>query len=339
MIRQARLFSRPSSWAQSASWRCHSSSQLTRASFSSRASSAAPQHIQISSTTSQQRAVRHRASTLLRQSPSARRAFHYNPQPYQPHPQPGKSWLKVLRDMALGSLLTIVLSTAYDYYEERQYMQKYKAEEEWAEDLRVQLAREFDEARSTPVDDSDAGAANRDFERQRKLRELTFALPPRVAGERAAEEAGWLPGFPYGDELHGKERVPAEETKMYITKDDYGGISSVLIAVNVDVDQQQDAPSADHAYYTPPTFAPAVDSGLDERRVRPSEWEDAGGTVLGELVARVRMQKDLWKRQGRLSQVEEDYLLVVLYLRNRTWMFLLDRGEVQPLSGIVNILK
>lgn len=235
--------------------------------------------------------------------------------------------------MALGSLLTIFLSTAYDYYDERQFMKHVEAEKEWAEDLRVQLARDFEEARSTPLDDADP--ANRDFERQRKLRELTFALPLRVAGDRAAEEAGWLPGFPYGDELHGKERVPAEETKMFVTKDEYGGISSVLIAVNVDVygqeTRQDDA--ADNF-----TFAPAADSGPDERRVRPAEWEDAKGSVLGELVARVRMQKESWKRQDRLSQVEEDYLLVVLYLRNRTWMFLLDRGEVQPLSGIVNIL-
>lgn len=253
--------------------------------------------------------------------------------------------------MALGSFLTIALSTAYDYYEDRQYMKQAAADQEWAEDLRVQLVRDFDDARQTPLDET--AGANADFERQRKLRELTFGLPLRIVSAQEIEEAGWLPGFPYGDELHGKERVPAEETKMYIGKDELGGISAVYVAANVDIDQKapshqygdadtdadNDGSNRDDARSLASRFAPPMDTGPDERRVVPREWEDAAGNVLGELVARVRQQKDLWKRQGRLSQVEDDFLLVVLYLRNRTWMFLLDRGEVQPVSGIANILK
>ncbi|KXJ86948.1 hypothetical protein Micbo1qcDRAFT_168054 [Microdochium bolleyi] len=348
MIRQARALTRPSSRACTAPTGGHNPPLRpwqSTASFSSRSSLTKTPPTVSSSTLSQTKAPRPSAPWAPRPNGTPRRFFHYNPQPYQPHPQQGKPWLKVLRDMALGSVLTIALSTAYDYYEERQYMKQATADQEWAEDLRVQLVREFDEARRTPLDET--AGDNADFERQRKLRELTFGLPLRVVSAQEIEEAGWLPGFPYGDELHGKERVPAEETKMYVGKDELGGISAVYVAANVDVDQKvpqeqygeesDDNSSGDRTFAS--RFAPAMDTGPDERRVVPREWEDAAGNVIGELVARVRQQKDLWKRQGRLSQVEEDFLLVVLYLRNRTWMFLLDRGEVQPVSGVANILK
>lgn len=234
----------------------------------------------------------------------SRRFFHYNPDPYQ---KPRKPWLKTLRDMALGSALTILLSFAYDYYEERQYIKEFFEEQSRIEDVRLQLSDEFARARSEPDE----------FDREAKLRDITFKIPTLVTD--VPEDMGWLPGFPVGDELYAKERVPVSETKMYAVSHVEGGFSGLIIAANVDV---EDPPG-------PPYFRP----------VPREEYNDAAGCVIGELVARARIQKDLWRKQGKLPRHDDDFIAVFLYIRNHSWIFALDGDVVRPDHGLHNILK
>ncbi|RYP92511.1 hypothetical protein DL770_001377 [Monosporascus sp. CRB-9-2] len=222
----------------------------------------------------------HLRSQCLRHE--ARRSFYHQPNQtgyYQ------KSKTRIIRDMALGSALTLGAFFAYSSYSYRKALKGLEAEADETRGVYKEFARRFAEAREAKDHD--------------RLREATFEFSRRLLSMHgdAIFEAGPLPPYPEEDELHGKEKIPPEDTLMFVEKDEGRFITVAQVSVNLDLEELD----SDWKRY--------IDGEVD---VNPAHDK------LGELLTRFEYQVEFWRKQEKLRGGE---LFVVFALRDKYWTF------------------
>ncbi|KAL7620169.1 hypothetical protein AAE478_009162 [Parahypoxylon ruwenzoriense] len=205
--------------------------------------------------------------------------------PYGYYPPPRSRGAR-LRDMALGSALTICAWAAYEAYAYLQFEKDQRALEagiEHARSVRIEYEAKFAEARR-------AG----DHER---LRELTFEFARllHTQFDDSWDEVGPLPGYPKSHRAFGKHTIPEEDTLMFINYDEENGAFIVNIAVNAE---------AHEAHRLPPG---------------PSEPVDLRDGTFAELILRFNHQAVQWKDQGWFK--EDDELHVTFILRDKFFSY------------------
>ncbi len=185
--------------------------------------------------------------------------------------------------MALGSVLTVTAYVAYTLYRYRKTLKSLEAEVGASKHVYEEFARRFAEARDAKDHD--------------RLREVTFDFNRRLLSRHgdAIFEAGPLPPYPEEDELHGKEKIPVEDTLMFVEKDEDRFITVVQVAVNLDFEE--------------------VDS---EWQRRPDTLVDPVDDKLGELLTRFEYQVEFWRKQEKLRGGQ---MFVVFALRDKFWTF------------------
>ncbi|ORY65397.1 uncharacterized protein BCR38DRAFT_484823 [Pseudomassariella vexata] len=196
-----------------------------------------------------------------------------------------------IKDMAIGSVLTIGAFFIYKYYTLRQ---AFRELQEFAEDSKEVIAIK-EEFRQLFAEARESGDHDR-------LRDVTFSLPRRLFDKYPGEivESGPLPGYAVDDELYGKERVPAADTLMFVEEDQETGLIGVVqIAINLELEDLRDRHSAKIA--------------LDPK-------EDK----LAELFRRVAHQATMWKSEGKLD--DDGQMMVVFQLRDQAMTCLLVKG-------------
>ncbi|KAK7753299.1 hypothetical protein SLS62_004818 [Diatrype stigma] len=230
------------------------------------------------------------------------RSFHYQPNQgdipvYFQDPKKPKS--RIVRDMLLGSLLTITVSFAFALYRYQHVLQGISEVEAHAE----AVAEEYEEFR-------EMFARAHEAEDHGKLREATFAFVRSLCKKRDGShggepfEAGPLPPYPEDDELRGKERIPAEDTLMIVETNDDDFITNVQVAVNLDLEDLE---------------AVALYDDIENRRNKnPRQLADPTEDKLAELLSRFEWQVETWRQQDRLKGGR---MLVTFALRNRLWVF------------------
>ncbi|KAI0134532.1 hypothetical protein BJ170DRAFT_610251 [Xylariales sp. AK1849] len=222
-----------------------------------------------------------------------------------------------LRDYAIGAALTVGGYYGWNIY--RLWGLRAKLESELKEKI-VELKAEAQAMQSAFAEARRSG----DHE---KLRELTFNIwrmdeTSDDGSGQPGKEVGPLPGLPFDDEMAGKELVPAEDTLMFVRKDDEGRIAELSVAVNVEFDELYRG-MAD----------PPVELHKDKLR---------------ELLRRIDDVVKLWQRQGRLieertnsqgSAIEGVVILTVtLVLRDKAWIFDYGDGHFHSIqSGSVGL--
>lgn len=226
------------------------------------------------------------------------RSFHYQPNQGD-HPvyfqEPKKPKKRIVRDMLLGSLLTITAAFAWTLYRYQRALEGLEAD---GDSDAESAAREYEDFR-------EQFARAREAEDHLKLRDVTFRFV-RALGERHPDsggvplEAGPLPPFPEDDELRGKERIPAEETMMFVETDEDDFITTVQVAVNLDL---EDLEAGEFNY---------------DRNRNPHQSADPSEDKLAELLWRFEWQVEYWREQDRLKGGR---MFVVFGLRNRLWAF------------------
>ncbi|KAI1392985.1 uncharacterized protein F4822DRAFT_147589 [Hypoxylon trugodes] len=204
---------------------------------------------------------------------------NYAPGPYF-YPPP-KSRGSRLKDIAIGSGLTISAYLAYIYYQYRQLSKEMReAAKQYEQDevLEMEFDHAFTEARYAGDQD--------------RLKELTFELARAISKGRV--EVGPLPRLPEGDKSHGKDNIPEEDTLMFIV--DHDG-DSLIVHLAVNAESQEIFQSA---------------SRTDD----PADQKDS---PLLEIILRVNYQAAEWIREGILG--EDGDLLVTINMRDRHFGF------------------
>lgn len=188
--------------------------------------------------------------------------------------------------VALGSALTVTAYLSYigyTYYQVRKALKSLQAEAEETRGVYGDFAQQFAEAREA--------------QNHERLREATFGFIRRLLSKHgdAIFEVGPLPPFPEDDELHGRERIPAEDTLMFVEKDEDRFITVVQVAVNLDFKEVE-----------------------SEWNSKPDRLVDAADDKLGELLTRFEYQVEFWRKQDKLRGGQ---LIVVFALRDKFWTF------------------
>ncbi|KAI1077719.1 hypothetical protein F5B20DRAFT_259646 [Whalleya microplaca] len=251
------------------------------------------------------RHIRLRARPTTRRSAVPHRQFRTGPQHnfnYTPQPQPTyyrpQSWRSRLRDMAIGSGITIGAYLIYQSYRYRRFVKELKGTEE---EIKAVLAKrlEFSNALAEALEAGD----------HERLREVVFEFH-RAAFAPFAEivEVGPLPGFPEGDELYGKETIPVEDTLMFVEHDpaDKDRVAVVNVIINAGVDELERVPSGQ-----------VVLAGSKKGK-------------LGELLSRMEIQAAEWRRAGSLHEGDDIY--VVFTMRDSNVIFVYVNSYFQSIN-------
>lgn len=231
-----------------------------------------------------------------------------------------------MKDMAIGSALTITAYVAWRYYHYRRFVREVNELRQRSEEHR-QMMEEFacllDQAR-------EAGDEIR-------MRELVFERQRRIADD-LAYEAGPLPGFPAGHELYAKEKVPVEDTLMFIEKMDEDGTSggpsqSQWYGRDEDQNQPLDSESegtsvmiAVNADSVSMGYDPERDSLGDIVAVDPQE------TKVQELLWRFENQVKAWRKEDR-KDMHDDFQVILILRDNTIFCFLYTDGVFRSLGA------
>ncbi|KAI1502552.1 hypothetical protein F5X99DRAFT_158362 [Biscogniauxia marginata] len=263
-------------------------------------------------------------SPIRPQQPHDRRYSNYSPQ--QPSPTyfytPRSRWSRV-KDMAIGSALTIGAYVAWWYYDYRQFARQLAEERQEIEEQRQML----DEFQSLLAEAREAGD-------EARMRELVFERQRRFSGSQV--EAGPLPGFPVGHEMYAKEKVPVEDTLMFVDNlqaevQSWGPSQNQGHGRDRDQNQILD-PQDQYSVVMVVVNADGESTGFDPHRYAPGQTVavDPQKTKFQELLWRFKNQVKAWRREGR-EDLNDD-ILVIFVLRDTIFGFLYTQEEFKSVG-------
>ncbi|KAJ2976537.1 hypothetical protein NUW58_g8057 [Xylaria curta] len=264
-----------------------------------------------------------RFQNLRKQQQSSRAYSNYAPRG-PPHyhgvyGQPPKSRMSRFKDMAIGSVLTIAVYSAYALYRSRQVMRDVKKQMEIGLEIRKiedHTDELLDEAEAH--DDGSPEAAE-------KIRNIVMAQAMAIAcvgkGEKEQDQLvknlGPLLRFPKDHEQHNSEQIKDEDTLLlvqYLTADERGRQSGFWRRVT----GKPQAPSY--------AFILAVNASIDDLGLRGRPGKMVSSTKLQEVFSRLEVTMDNMFKEGISPHAE--VINIALILRDERRMLVYEDDTI-----------
>ncbi|KAI3322520.1 hypothetical protein HD806DRAFT_500307 [Xylariaceae sp. AK1471] len=250
------------------------------------------------------------------------------PPPYSTYIQQPRSRASRLKDMAIGSILTIAVYLTYEFYVYRQIMKEMKEDEV--------LGRTLNELLFHYAELLDKAEANGDD--AEKIRALVMERAKAVAllsvdqghqGE-PVEDLGPLPRLPEGQALHGKEKIEDEDTLVLFPPQPD---AEELAKLDKEARKRGEGERTEQPVYT--VFiainAFSEDLGLPgpgkEREMPKSGAIDSGEFKFGEVLVRSGFMIDGLCSAGTLEP--DRRALVTILLRDDVWVYTYRQGTFE----------
>ncbi|KAI1105766.1 hypothetical protein F4804DRAFT_331015 [Jackrogersella minutella] len=209
---------------------------------------------------------------------------NYGPNPGPYFYPPPKSRASRLKDIAIGSAITVGAYLAYLYYDYREFAKETKEayeEQQEMETFMEELKKNFNKARL---------AGDHHW-----LRELSFEFIRYIATDYI--EVGPLPSLPESVKPHGKEAIPEEDTLVFIYPnfDEYADQPDVYIVINAEPQE------------------------ILKRALQPGDSAGSTEGILAELILRLNYQATEWVYDGLCR--EDQPLLISIIMRENHFTF------------------